>query len=83
MTNKEIAKSFQTLAKIMEFHGENPFKIRSYQTAYNTLRKWERPLSEMTQEEIGNIKGVGKAITGKIAELLDKGEMATLEKYKG
>ncbi len=82
MTNKEIAKSFQTLAKIMELYGENPFKIRSYQSAYNTLRKLDRPLSEMTIEEIGSIKGIGKAITGKIGELLEGGKMATLEKYK-
>ena len=82
MTNKEIAKSFQTLAKIMELYGENPFKIRSYQSAYNSLRKLERPLAEMSPNEISDLKGVGKAITGKIGELLQEGQMATLEKYR-
>ena len=82
MTNKEIARSFQFLGNIMELHGENPFKIRSYQNAYISLRKLDRPLSEMTDEEIGSIKGVGKAIVGKIKELLDGGTMATLERYK-
>lgn len=82
MTNKEIARTFQFLGNIMELHGENPFKIRSYQNAYITLRKLDRPLSEMTDEEIGKIKGVGKAIVGKIRELLEGGQMATLERYK-
>jgi len=82
MTNKEIARTFQFLGNIMELHDENPFKIRSYQNAYITLRKLDQPLSEMTDAEIGKIKGVGKAIVGKIRELLDGGKMATLERYK-
>ncbi|MFN7115598.1 MAG: PHP domain-containing protein [Saprospiraceae bacterium] len=82
MTNKEIAQSFQQLGDLMELHGENPFKIRSYQNAYLTLRKLDRPLTEMSVEEIDNIKGVGTAIAGKIRELLQNGKMQTLEKYK-
>ncbi len=82
MTNKEIAKAFQQLGEIMELHGENPFKIRSYQNAYITLRKLDQPLEGMSEEEIAEIKGVGKAIAAKIRELLDTGKMATLEKYK-
>lgn len=82
MTNKEIAKTFQLLGNIMELHGENPYKIRSYQNAYISLRKLDRPLSEMSDAEIEGLKGVGKAISGKIRELLDTGKMATLEKYR-
>ncbi len=82
MTNKEIAKSFQYLGEIMELHGENPFKIRSYQNAYLTLRKLPTPLTEMTEGEIAAIKGVGTAIAGKIKELLETGQMATLQKYQ-
>lgn len=82
MTNKEIAKHFQLLGNIMELHGENAFKIRSYQNAYLNLRKLDSPLSEMDAAEISAIKGIGKAITGKIQELLDTGTMATLERYK-
>jgi len=82
LSNKEIAKTFQLLGNIMELHGENPFKIRSYQNAYITLRKTERPLSEMTDVEIAAIKGVGDNIAAKIRELLNTGQMAALEKYK-
>lgn len=82
MTNKEIAKAFQELGSIMELHDENPFKIRSYQNAYLTLRKVDRPLAEMSDEEIGAIKGVGAAIGAKIRELIETGKMATLEKYR-
>ncbi len=82
LTNKDIAKEFQFLGNIMELHGENTFKIRSYKNAYLALRKLDRPLAEMDETEISSIKGIGKAITGKIKELLDSGAMATLERYK-
>ena len=65
----------------MELHGENPFKIRSYTNAYRTLRKWQEPLAAMSEEEISQIKGVGKAISAKIRELVETGEMKTLQKY--
>ena len=30
MTNKEIARLFNQLAGLMELHGDNPYKIRSF-----------------------------------------------------
>ncbi len=81
MTNKEIANSFNTLAKLMELHGENQFKIRSYQNAYRRLRSWEEPLEAMDETDINAIQGVGKAITGKIMELVHDGQMKTLQRY--
>ena len=81
MTNKEIAHVFSDLASIMELHNENPFKIRSYENAYITLRKLDKPLAEMSRTEIDTIKGVGKAIGDKIEELLKTGELETFEKY--
>jgi DNA polymerase (family X) len=81
MTNKEIAQKFNDLAKIMELHDENPFKIRSYANAYLQLRKVSKPLSEMSDAEISGIKGVGNAISSKIRELEETGELATYKKY--
>jgi len=82
MTNKQIATTFSDLAKIMELHDENPFKIRSYNSAYLTLRKVEQPLIEMSDEEITALKGVGKTIAAKIRELNESGKMMTYEKYR-
>lgn len=82
VTNKAIAKTFQELADIMELHGENSFRIRSYQNAYITLRKLDQPLEELSDAELAAIKGVGAAIAAKIRELINTGKMETLEKYK-
>lgn len=82
MTNKEIARAFRELGDLMELHNENPFKVRSYQNAYLTLRKLAALIPEMPEEELKNIKGVGDAIAGKIKELLETGQMATLENFR-
>lgn len=82
MTNKEIAAAFNQLSKLMELHGENPYKIRSYQSAYRNLRSLPEPLSGMSETEIRGLKGVGDAIAGKIGELLTGRRMATLERYR-
>ncbi len=82
MTNKEIAKEFQTLAKVMEYQGENTFKIRSYDKAYNTLRKLDEDLSSKTVDQLQEIEGIGKAISLKIREVIDTGKLPLLERYK-
>lgn len=82
MTNREIAQAFRQLAQLMELHQDNPFKIRSYENAYLQLKKLDAPLSEMSAETIGQLPGIGAAITAKIEELLLSGSMEALEKYR-
>ncbi len=82
MNNKQIASRFDLLAKLMELHDENPFKIRSYANAYLSLRKLEGDLHTMPEEELSAIKGIGSAITEKIQELLSTGEMKTLRSFQ-
>lgn len=82
MTNKEIAKQFQYLGEIMELHEENPFKIKTYQNAYLTIRKLPEPLTEMAASEIEKIKGIGSSTSAGIRELLETGAMLALKKYE-
>lgn len=82
MTNKEIAKQFQLLAQLMELHGENSYKIRSYSNAYRNLRNADKELQDLSTLQLKEIKGVGDAIAGKIKELTDNGKMRILEEFK-
>ena len=81
MNNQDIAQSFKLLADLMDFYGENKFKVRSYNNAYSTLRKIEAPLSEMSVESLAEIEGVGVAISKKIKELIESGEMKALKAF--
>jgi DNA polymerase (family 10) len=82
MTNPDIARQFNELAKLMELHKDNPFKIRSYSNAYNKLRKMDQPLAGMEEAELQKLEGIGKAIAAKIHELSTTGKMETLQKWR-
>ncbi len=81
MTNKEIAAYFDRLAKIMELHQDNPFKIRTYKNAYLSIRKSPTPLAEMSIENITSIKGIGKNTALKIKEIVDNQRLTALEDF--
>ncbi|HRB19917.1 MAG TPA: helix-hairpin-helix domain-containing protein, partial [Chitinophagales bacterium] len=81
MTNIEIAQHFALLADLMELHGENSFKIKSYEYAGRTLKKINESLSDLSIEELEKVDGVGKAIAAKIFHLAHTGKLDLLEKY--
>lgn len=78
MTNKEIARQFDFIANLMELHDENPFKIRSYQNAYNSIRQQNEEISNLDFEQLVQIKGIGKSIASDILELVNSGEIEFL-----
>jgi DNA polymerase (family 10) len=82
LNNKQIAGKFDLLAKLMELHDDNPFKIKTYANAYLSLRKLEGNLAEMSKAELASIKGVGSTVADKIMELVETGEMKALEKFR-
>lgn len=82
MTNKQIAQQFGALADLMELNEEDDFRIKTYRFAYQTIRKVDSPLAEMSEAEIKGLKGVGPATSAKIKELINTGKMVALEQYK-
>lgn len=81
MTNNQLARYFSRLARIMEFHGENIFKIKAYLTVADLLKKSDADFSHYSREELEKIPGVGKAIAEKITEIFQTGKLNTLDKY--
>lgn len=81
MDNSSLAGQFKLLAKLMDVHGENSFKTRSYSNAAFQIERLPRPLSDMNEEDIFRIKGIGQAIGKKILTILETGSFPLLEKY--
>ena len=84
MTNEAIARRFHQLAALMEIRGDDPFRLRSYRNAAEAIEVWPTPLKEIAEKEgvagLQEIPGVGKAIAGKVIELLDKGTFDVWER---
>jgi DNA polymerase (family 10) len=77
MTNEQIARRFNRMASLMEVRGEDSFRVRSYRMAAEAIETWPTPMKEIAGAGgvagLQEIPGVGKAIAGKIVELLEKG----------
>jgi DNA polymerase (family X) len=79
MTNNEIADSFSLLSKLMDIHGENSFKSKSYASAAFNIEKLVVQLSEIEEAKISSLQGIGVSSAKKIVELLTTGKLAQLE----
>ena len=77
MNNEAIARRFYRLAALMEIRGDDPFRLRSYRNAAEAIEVWPTPLKEIAEQEgiagLQTIPGVGKAIAGKVVDLLERG----------
>ncbi|HZM97924.1 MAG TPA: helix-hairpin-helix domain-containing protein, partial [Pyrinomonadaceae bacterium] len=84
MDNEAIARRFFRLAGLMEIRGDDPFRLRSYRNAAEAIEVWPTPLKEIAAREgvagLQEIPGVGKAIAGKVIELLEKGTFDAWER---
>lgn len=84
MTNEEIARRFHRLSALMEIRGDDPFRLRSYRNAAEAIEVWQTPLKEIADKEgvagLQTIPGVGKAIAGKVMDLLERGTFDAWER---
>ncbi len=81
MDNAAIADHFSLLARLMDIHGENAFKTRTYSIAAFHIEKLPLPLKDTPRESFSGIRGIGDSVAGKVAELLDTGKLAILHEY--
>ena len=81
MDNYQIADAFALLAKIMDIHGENSFKTKTYANAAFQIEKLPMQLADMDAASIAAQKGIGAATAQKIAELLQTGSLSILNEY--
>jgi DNA polymerase (family 10) len=80
MSNYEIADHFSLLSKLMDIHGENSFKSKSYSIAAYNIEKLPREIEEMDDAELFSQKGIGESTGKKIREIQNTGKLDALEK---
>jgi len=79
LNNKEIAHQFSLLSKLMEIHGENSFKSKTYSIAAYKIDQLTVDLYTLSEETIFKLNGINEAIGKKILEILSSGKMKILE----
>ena len=72
----------QQIADMLEFKNENPFKIRSYQMAAETIGSMGTPIADIATggaDELQKLPGIGKTISGQILEIVQTGKSQYFE----
>lgn len=83
MKNKELAGLFEKMADILEFKGENPFKISAYRKASRIMGDLTQDIEEIAEKgELKNIPGIGKGMAQKIEEYLKTGKVSKFEEVR-
>lgn len=78
--NKELAKIFERMADILEFLGENPFRIRTYRRVATLIEELPEDVeTAFYTRKLHHMSGIGESTLLKIEEFLKTG---TLKKYE-
>lgn len=77
--NAYIADQFSLLSKLMDIHGGNSFKSKSYAAAAFNIEKLTGPLAEVPADKLSSLKGIGDSAAKKITEILETGKLQALE----
>ncbi|GAA4470232.1 helix-hairpin-helix domain-containing protein [Nemorincola caseinilytica] len=79
MTNYEIADHFALLSKLMDIHGEDSFRTKSYSIAAYNIERLPGEAAEMDDATLASMKGIGASTAKRIRELLNTGKLQALE----
>lgn len=85
MKNADIAAAFDLIGDILEFKGENPFRVRAYRNAARTISDLPESIAKIAcdaQRKLTDISGIGPDLADKIRTLCATGTLPMLEELK-
>ncbi len=86
VANDEVAAVLDEVGDLIELRDGNPFRVRSYRRAADTIRGLDRSLADIASEEgwdaLQDLENVGEGIAGAIREVLETGRLGLLERLR-
>lgn len=85
--NDEVAAALEEVADLLEAQGANPFRVRAYRGAADTVRALKAPVNDVLQAEgiagLTDLPGIGRSLAHAIAQLARSGRFSLLERLRG
>jgi DNA polymerase (family X) len=81
MDNYALADNFSLLSKLIDIHGDDSFKAKSYSSAAFTIEKLPMQIASLPAEKLFAIKGIGPNIGKKVLEQVETGRLQQLDDY--
>ncbi len=82
--NFEIANIFEKVAELLEIKGDNPFRIRAYRNAAETLSNLPEKASDLIegQQDLSELPDIGEDLAQKITEIVETGHLSLLDELE-
>ena len=74
--NAGIARLLGETADLLEIKGDNPFKIRAYRNAADTVSSAGSRLADLSEAQLLELPGIGKDLAKRIREIAETGDTA-------
>src|SRR6516162_3086893 len=82
-TKEQTIELLETIARLLELKGENPFKVRAYTTAARALETFSGSFqSAVAEDKLIELDGIGDAIAKKISEYVTTERLEYFEKLQ-
>jgi putative hydrolase len=85
--NDEIAARLDEIAAILAAQSANPFRVRAYRQAADTLRRLALPVSQMLEtqgvEGLDRLRGIGPSLARTIRDIVVHGYSPILQRLRG
>jgi putative hydrolase len=87
LSNSEVAQRLEEIAELLEGQHANPFRVRAYRTAAETIRSLTEPVSACLECEglagLTRLPGIGESLARSIERLTQTGHLGLLEQLRG
>lgn len=81
--NQDLMALFLSMAGLLASRGENPYKVKAYRRAADSLKSLQEDVTELANRgELQTIPGIGKELSIKIQEFLSTGRIRAYEELK-
>lgn len=76
MINQQVARLFNEMADLLELKSENPFRVRAYRRAAQSIDNLPEDLALMPDRKLLEVPGIGKDLAAKIKEYIASEKIA-------
>ncbi len=87
LNNRTIAEHLENIAELLEAQDANPFRVRAYREAAQTVRDLNEPAYARLEKEgiagLRRLPNIGESISRSIEQLIHTGKINLLEQLRG
>lgn len=82
LSNGEIAAVLYELARLSSLEPDGSFRMRAYEQAARVIEAHPEPVAAMSEQELTQLRGIGKSTARKVRELADTGHLTRLDELR-